>query len=133
MGAIDAENRITFEIDAPEPEASFSLEEFDHYCELFDVLLAKIEIEDRVRVEGACPESFMGSAAHRSNVEGYLNEFDRHEIGVMRARYGISGWPCSDDSLKVGGESTRYGGPLADRHPPGTLLGSLGDADRRDV
>jgi hypothetical protein len=132
MDAIDVENRIAVEIDAPEPEVSFSLEEFDHYCELFDRLLM-IEFEDWVRVEPVHHESLMGSAAHHSNIDGYLNEFDRQEIGEMRARFGTSDWPCTDEKFKVGEESPKYKDILADRHPPEESLESLSDADRRDL
>ena len=74
----------TVSILSPEPEVSFSLEEFERYADLFEEMLERMERED---AEGEENENYR-------NQEGLdwsyrLDEFDLAAIEGMRERYGL--------------------------------------------
>jgi len=133
MDAIDVEKPVAAEMKVPEPEVRFSLEEYTHYCEMFDRLLTELKSEDWVVVKEMRPESLKGSAAQHTNTKVYMDEFDRHEIREMRARFSTPGWPCTYENVQVGEESLEYNDVLTDSYSPEGFLKSLSEADRRDL
>jgi hypothetical protein len=78
IGRLEVEETISIQ-SLEEPEVSFSLEEFEHYADLFEEMLE--------RMEGAESEEIESQNELGWNLE--LDEFDLAEIGGMRARYGL--------------------------------------------
>jgi len=59
-----------------EPEVSFSIEEFEHYVDLFE------EMQERMNEEGGSQDESGWSPA--------LDEFDLADIAEMKERYGLT-------------------------------------------
>lgn len=116
-----------------EPEVDFSLEEFDHYCELFEKLLMELENENWTVAEEIRCEPAMGSASKHSNLEDYLDEFDWHEISGMRTLFGITDWLDADTSVEVNEDPFRYSEVLVDEAHPEEPLDLFSEEDRRDL
>jgi len=132
MDEIDMRQPFTVEMQA-EPEVDFSLEEFDHYCELFEKLLMELENENWTVTEEICSEPAVGSASQHSNLDDYLDEFDWHEIRGMRTFFGITDWLDADTSVEVNVDPSRYNEVLVDKAPPEEPLDLFSEADRRDL
>ncbi len=64
-----------------EPEVRFSMEEFEHYVDLFEEMLERLDSEE---AEGE--ENEPKAELERSPV---LDEFDLADISEMRERYGM--------------------------------------------
>ena len=68
----------------------FSLEEFDFYCTLFEVLLEELEMRDRTEFEEwGSPELGVWPQAWDIDFEALLDEFDYAEIEGMREHFGL--------------------------------------------
>lgn len=116
-----------------EPEVDFSLEEFDHYCELFEKLLMELENENWTVAEEIRCEPAMISASQHSNLDNYLDEFDWHEIRGMRTLFGITDWLYADTSVQVNVDPFRYSEVLADKAPTEEPLDLFSETVRRDM
>lgn len=132
MDEIDMRQPFTVENQA-EPEVDFSLEEFDHYCELLEKLLMELENENWTVAEEIRSEPAMGSASQHSNLEEYLDEFDWHEIRGMRTLFGITDWLYADMSVEVNVDPFRYSEVLVDEAPPEEPPDLFSEADQRDL
>jgi hypothetical protein len=130
MDEIDMRQPFNVENQA-EPEVDFSLEEFDHYCELLDRLLMALENENWTVADEMRSEPAVGSASQHSNLEDYLDEFDWHEIRGMRTLFGISDWMYADTSVEVKEDLPRNNEVLADKAPTEVTLDLFSEADRR--
>ncbi len=62
---------LSVEIAPNKPEIDFSMEEFDHYCALFDRMLEELE-------------------RNELDLESYLDVFDHYEIQRMRELFGLA-------------------------------------------
>lgn len=80
IGKIEVEETVSI-LSLEEPAVSFSLEEFEHYADLFEEMLERM---DREEAEGE--ESEPQAEPEWSPV---LDEFDLAEIVEMRKRYGL--------------------------------------------
>jgi hypothetical protein len=68
----------------------FSVEEFDFYCTLFEVLLEELEMRDRMEIEEwGSSELGVWPQAWDMDLEALLDEFDYAEIDGMRERFGL--------------------------------------------
>ncbi len=76
IGRIEVEESVSI-LSLEEPTVSFSLEEFDHYADLFEEMLERM---DREEAEGEDIEKQWSPA---------LDEFDLAEIADLRERYGL--------------------------------------------
>ena len=76
IGRIEVEESVSI-LSLEEPTVSFSLEEFDHYADLFEEMLERM---DREEAEGEDIEKQWSPA---------LNEFDLTEIADLRERYDL--------------------------------------------
>ncbi len=116
-----------------EPEVDFSLEEFDHYCELFEKLLMELENENWTVAEEIRCEPAMISASQHSNLDNYLDEFDWHEIRGMRTLFGINDWLNDDTSVEVNEDPFRHSEVLLDEALTEEPLDLFSEADQRDL
>lgn len=80
IGKIEVEETLSI-LSLEEPAVSFSLEEFEHYADLFEEMLERMDGEE---AEGE--ESEPQAEPEWSPV---LDEFDLAEIAEMRKRYGL--------------------------------------------
>ncbi len=77
IGRVEVEETVSI-LSLEEPEVSFSMEEFEHYVDLFE------EMQERMDNEGEESES-----QDESEWSQVLNEFDLADIAEMRERYGL--------------------------------------------
>lgn len=77
FGRVEVEETVSI-LSLEEPEVSFSIEEFEHYVDLFE------EMQERMDNEGEESES-----QDESEWSQVLNEFDLADIAEMRERYGL--------------------------------------------
>ena len=77
IGRVEVEETVSI-LSLEEPEVSFSIEEFEHYVDLFE------EMQERMDNESEESES-----QDESGWSPVLNEFDLADIAEMRERYGL--------------------------------------------
>ena len=77
FGRVEVEETVSI-LSLEEPEVRFSLEEFEHYVDLFEEMLERMD-EEGEDVESQ--DEFKWSPV--------LNEFDLANIAEMRERYGL--------------------------------------------
>ena len=71
MGTSGMGQVLSVEIRPNEPEIDISMEEFDHYCGLFDRMLEELE-------------------RNELDLKSYLDDFDNYEIQRMRELFGLA-------------------------------------------
>ena len=77
IGRVEVEETVSI-LSLEEPEVRFSLEEFEHYVDLFE------EMQERMNKEGEESESH-----DESGWSPAFDEFDLADITEMRERYGL--------------------------------------------
>ncbi len=78
IGRVEVEETVSI-LSLEEPEVSFSIEEFEHYVDLFEEMQERMDNEEGE--ESGSQDGFKWSPV--------LNEFDLADIAEMRERYGL--------------------------------------------
>ena len=91
MEMVEMEQVLSIEVGPNEPTMQISMEDFDYYCTLFELMLDELERNEGTLSDFAGPVLLnRGFGTSDLDLESFLDEFDRYEIQKLRESFGIA-------------------------------------------